>query len=305
MRTEHLQYLVDILKTGSINKTAQHFFISQQAVSNSIRQLENELGCCLLNRTATGVSLTHHGLLVADFAQQILTKYTILMEQLQDDLSAVSIDEAPIDIQSASIVLNMSLLDVLDDFSQDHPLNRIRIKENSPENIFDQVLQKKCDLAFITIRYDRFEQFLSLYQDIGLNYLPIFEDTLVVCAANTSLYIEMKQIDTALFAHTRRTLFGFTPTYEYASSKIEPYENSVTVSNDVEFHKKILLQDNRLITLMPLTAYRLFFKSRRFIMRPLSESIHFMHAVLIAPQPRSIALDLVQLIENTLSLPFR
>lgn len=53
MRTEQLQYLMDILKTGSINKTAQHFFISQQAVSNSLKQLENELGCTLLNRTAT------------------------------------------------------------------------------------------------------------------------------------------------------------------------------------------------------------------------------------------------------------
>lgn len=299
MRTEQLQYLVDILKTGSINKTAQHFFISQQAVSNSLKQLENELGCTLLNRTATGVSLNNRGLLAVEFARTVMENYSLLLDQLaQTDSETLDKDDAPIDIQSASIILMMSLPAILDDFSRTHLQNRIRIKENIPEEVFTAVSQKQCDLALVTIRQDRFDQYLLSCQKSGLSYLPIFNDTLIVCVASTSPYANMDCIDPDLFSNAMRTLFGFTPTYEYASQAISPYENSVIVSNDVDFHKKLLLQDNRLMALMPLTAYQLFFNSRRFTARPFSGSIHFMHAILIAPQPRPIVLALAQRIQK-------
>lgn len=299
MRTEQLQYMMDLVKTGSINKTAQHFFISQQSVSKSIRQLEQELNCPLLNRTATGVSLTSQGLLVVEFARCVLVKQAKLLEQLsQVNSGKNSADEAPIDIHSASIILNMSLLEILDEFSHNHPQNHLRIIENSPETLFDIVTQKQCDLAFITIRQDRFERFLAKQQEHRIHFIPIFEDHLVICASATSPYFDMDFIRPDVFANSMRTLFGFTPTEEYAETPIHPYENSVTVSNDVEFQKRMLLQDCRLMALMPLTAYRLFFSSRRFIARPLYENINFIHAVLIAPYPRPIVLDLVDLIQK-------
>lgn len=299
MRTEQLQYLVDILKTGSINKTAQHFFISQQAVSNSLKQLENELDCKLLNRTATGVSLTNRGLLTVEFAHIVMENYALLLEQLsQVDLINETKDESPVDIQSASIILTMNLPDILNDFSHVCPQNYIRIKENTPENIFTAVAQKQCDLALVTIRQDRFETFLAHYPELRLSYLPIFEDTLIICVSSRSPYSEKTCIDANLFSKSARTLFGFTPTSEYATHTIAPYENSVIVSNDIDFHKKMLLYDNRMMTLMPYTAFHLFFNSRRFISLPLSESIHFIHAILIAPEPRPIVLTLAERIQK-------
>lgn len=40
MRFDILKYLIDIDETHSINATAQHFFISQPAISNAIVNLE-------------------------------------------------------------------------------------------------------------------------------------------------------------------------------------------------------------------------------------------------------------------------
>lgn len=40
MRFDVLKYLIDIDETHSINATAQHFFISQPAISNAIVNLE-------------------------------------------------------------------------------------------------------------------------------------------------------------------------------------------------------------------------------------------------------------------------
>ena len=61
MNSEQLRQLIDISKTGSIRMTAKRLYISQQAVSESMKRLEKELNCILLNRSKNGVTLTDDG----------------------------------------------------------------------------------------------------------------------------------------------------------------------------------------------------------------------------------------------------
>lgn len=42
MKTEQIKYFLDIAQTHSISRTAEHFFISQQAVSDAMKRLEDE-----------------------------------------------------------------------------------------------------------------------------------------------------------------------------------------------------------------------------------------------------------------------
>ena len=57
IRLESLLYLQEIAKYKSINKAADKLFLSKSALSTAIKNLENEFGVPLLNRTA--VSYTH------------------------------------------------------------------------------------------------------------------------------------------------------------------------------------------------------------------------------------------------------
>ncbi|MBQ3120777.1 MAG: LysR family transcriptional regulator, partial [Peptococcaceae bacterium] len=68
MRIEQLHCIVDIAETGSITATAQRQFVTQQAVSKTIKQLEKELNATLLIRTRTGVSFTEIGKELVTFA---------------------------------------------------------------------------------------------------------------------------------------------------------------------------------------------------------------------------------------------
>ncbi|MBQ1188217.1 MAG: LysR family transcriptional regulator, partial [Peptococcaceae bacterium] len=54
MNIDQLKYLVDLAKTSSMNTTAKRMFISQQAISESMKRLEKELDCTLLTRSKTG-----------------------------------------------------------------------------------------------------------------------------------------------------------------------------------------------------------------------------------------------------------
>ena len=50
-----------VAKCGSLTKAAEELYISQPAVSQSIKQLENQLGISLFNRTHRGMELSAQG----------------------------------------------------------------------------------------------------------------------------------------------------------------------------------------------------------------------------------------------------
>ena len=50
-----------VAKCGSLTKAAEELYISQPAVSQSIKQLENQLGTPLFNRTHRGMELSAQG----------------------------------------------------------------------------------------------------------------------------------------------------------------------------------------------------------------------------------------------------
>ena len=81
-----LKTLITALDEGSLSRAAQRQGISQSAVSQQIRQLEQSLGHQLLLRTASGVHATRAGATTAQHARQLLMGY----EALEADLEAQS-----------------------------------------------------------------------------------------------------------------------------------------------------------------------------------------------------------------------
>ena len=61
MTIEQLYYFVKIAESGSFTSASLKLFISQQALSISINNLEKELGVSLFQRSRKGVSLTVDG----------------------------------------------------------------------------------------------------------------------------------------------------------------------------------------------------------------------------------------------------
>ncbi len=61
MRIEQLYHFVEVSRHDSISKASKHVYLSQSALSLSIKTLENELGKQLFNRTRNGLALTDYG----------------------------------------------------------------------------------------------------------------------------------------------------------------------------------------------------------------------------------------------------
>ena len=63
MELRHLRYFVAVAEIENVSRAASKLHISQPAVSEQIRDLEDEIGVTLFERTAKSVRLTGTGLL--------------------------------------------------------------------------------------------------------------------------------------------------------------------------------------------------------------------------------------------------
>jgi DNA-binding transcriptional LysR family regulator len=74
MELRHLRYFVRVAETENVSPAALKLHISQPALSRQIRDLEDEIGVSLLERTAKSVSLTEAGRLFLDEARVVLER---------------------------------------------------------------------------------------------------------------------------------------------------------------------------------------------------------------------------------------
>ena len=72
MRLEQLEYFIEVVKCQSINQAAKNLFISQPNLSQSIANLEKEIGSLLLKRSSQGVIPTLEGIEVYNNALKVL-----------------------------------------------------------------------------------------------------------------------------------------------------------------------------------------------------------------------------------------
>ena len=71
MKFEQLEQLIKIKECGSISKAAINLHVAQSTLSASIKNLEDELGCQLIERDSKGVSLTPMGIEVYNQGRSI------------------------------------------------------------------------------------------------------------------------------------------------------------------------------------------------------------------------------------------
>lgn len=79
-----LKSLLAVYEAGSFTKAAQRLALTQPAVSQHVRQLEEELGVKVFNRGEAQLALTPEGRVVVRYAQRILALCQNLTQSIQD-----------------------------------------------------------------------------------------------------------------------------------------------------------------------------------------------------------------------------
>src|SRR5215831_13923872 len=90
MHIETLKVFCDIVETGSFSKAAARNFITQSAVSQQLRMLEQKYDKQLLERGRQEVKMTAAGETLYQAARQILLSYQLLEKRLLESSGQVT-----------------------------------------------------------------------------------------------------------------------------------------------------------------------------------------------------------------------
>lgn len=90
MNKLQLDCFLTTARTGSLSQTSEEMFLTPQAVSKNILNLEKEINTVLFNREHTGVTLTEKGKLFYDYAVKSTDLYQNAIKKIGDYYSGIS-----------------------------------------------------------------------------------------------------------------------------------------------------------------------------------------------------------------------
>ena len=280
MRFEQLKCIIEIANSGSITAAAHKLFISQQAVSANVKQLEEELGCKLLIREKDGVSLTAQGKETVDFAHEMLDKRESFYNRIR---SSEEKESLMIRVCSTSSVTNIVLPNVIERMESKQKKVNLKITiEDDLENLFEQVKNRDMDVGLLTFNAEELDERFAAYSEIL--YLDILvRDELIVVLNKKFMEEERTSIEKSEFDQKRQSVYNILPSRKHFQST---KEKATVWSNDSEFHRA-MLERNGTLVLMPSLAYQYFFSQKKYIALPLYFDVPLIHAAVYrkdAPQ---------------------
>ena len=78
MTLQQLRYIIEVANQGSINEAAKKLFITQPSLSNAIKDIENEFGIEIFQRTNKGINLSQEGVEFLSYARQVIEQAELL-----------------------------------------------------------------------------------------------------------------------------------------------------------------------------------------------------------------------------------
>ena len=145
-----LEIFAMVATEGNITKASELMHLSQPTVSRRIRELEEELGRRLLNRTNKSVSLTEEGRQFLEASSDILTIYQKVVHQEKNQQSL----KGDIYIGSGEIAAFSQLAECIRNFHSMQPGIIFHILSGNAEEIREDVESGVLDLGLITRSVD-------------------------------------------------------------------------------------------------------------------------------------------------------
>ena len=145
VKLELYRVFKEVAEAGNITAAAQTLFISQSAVSQSIKQLEGDLQTRLFARNSRGVTLTADGKLLYEYVRSAIG----LLETGEEKLSqSRDLQMGHLTIGASDTVTSQFLLPYLDRFHRQYPAIHIQIISGRSHKVLGLLQSGKVDIAF-------------------------------------------------------------------------------------------------------------------------------------------------------------
>lgn len=199
MQIKDVEYFMAIVEAGSFSAAADKLFISQPALSQHVKKIENELGIQLFDRSKRSVVLTEAGKIFRQEGRQLLQVHSRLLGRI----SMLGFSEKEtVRFGISPFYSRHYLPELLPALIKAYPMLKYEVTENYSYMIEKALLEKELDFVLVPL----------LPKNPLLVYEPVYQESILLAVpkdsyinefaipSNTGLpYMELQRLQDASF----------------------------------------------------------------------------------------------------------
>lgn len=168
MNINQLKYVLQIASSSSMREASTKLYVSQPALSASIRELEEELGILIFERTNKGISLTAEGRDFLVYAKKAVGQYEIL----EDRYLSKDSDKERFSVSTQHY--NFAIKAFTDVIRAADPAKYLfSIHETKTREVLNDVSSMKSEVGIISFSGSNEAVLKKLFRDYGLEFTPL------------------------------------------------------------------------------------------------------------------------------------
>ncbi len=171
MKIEHLKYAIEVEKTGLISKAAENLYMNQPHLSRAIKELEENVGIKIFNRTPKGVVPTKDGADFLVYAKNIAEQIDEVERMYKH--RDVNMHKFDVSVPMACYVAQ-AFIEFVTEISNGKSLD-ISYHETNSLLAVESVLNNDNNIAIIRYQTLYEKYFLQFLEENGLCAEPIWE----------------------------------------------------------------------------------------------------------------------------------
>jgi DNA-binding transcriptional LysR family regulator len=145
VRVEQLEYIAAITRLGSFRRAAEELHISQPALSETVRNLERELGVNILNRTRSGATVSDEGRELLPYIASALEAIDLLRRAADDQHRAIRMVRVGT-VNAATVPL---VAPTIRAFRETHPSTQVEVIGAQQVQIHRAIREGSFDLGLV------------------------------------------------------------------------------------------------------------------------------------------------------------
>ncbi len=175
MTLVQLKYAITVANANSMSEASRELFISQPSLSAAIKDLEEEIGIELFNRTNRGISLTPDGKEFIGYAKQVIEQYD-LMEAKYIEKTAEK-KKFSVSMQHYSFAVN-AFVEMVKEFGMDK--YEFAIRECRTYEVIEDVKDFRSEVGILYTNNFNSKVLNKLFKDSDLEFVPLLDCSIYV-----------------------------------------------------------------------------------------------------------------------------
>lgn len=224
MTLQQLKYVITVVNYGSISEGAKQLYISQPSLSNSIKELEKELGIEIFNRSSRGITLSSEGMEFLGYARQVVEQAELLADRYSSKKQVKQLCSISTQHYAFAVTAFEKMITGLENDEYEFTLRETRTSE-----IIDDVKNFRSEIGILYLNSFNEKVIAKLLKENYLVFHPLF-------SAKPHVFVSVKHP----LAKERSVSLEQLEDYPFISFE-QGVNNSLYYSEEIcaaEFHKK-------------------------------------------------------------------